>query len=122
MAASACKRFTWLAAALSLALGRVGAGHAAPPALDEQLAPGWDTIFSPDRVFRINGVWRGTLDNLIDPPLAGFEPDCEGLGAPCLTLSVAAASRGQTPYRGSEVQSLPGGAASVLPGIWLRIL
>jgi beta-glucanase (GH16 family) len=55
---------------------------------------------------QINGPWIGTGGNYIDPALAQVVQTFDGESNGYLELSVAAASPGQTPYHGSEVQSV----------------
>jgi beta-glucanase (GH16 family) len=83
------------------------------PLFIEGFLPAWSgpAPTSPDGRFRVNGPWIGTGGNLIDDALATFIPSFETYSPHgFLQLSVAAARPGQTPYHGSEIQSLATGS------------
>ena len=84
--------------------------------MSEKFSAPWPGHASPDGLFQINGPWIGTLGDLIDPALAtlsgGGDQDAPGM----LQLSVAPARPGQTPYHGSEIQSLAGNRETKVPG------
>jgi hypothetical protein len=65
----------------------------------------WCSVRSPDGIWRINGPWKGTGSNLLDPALAQLSSTYKGESGGFLSLKVQADA-----LRGSEIQTvtLPG--------------
>ncbi len=71
------------------------------PLVYQEFLP-WQGNVSPDHIWRIAGVWKGTGNNVLDPALAALLPAYEGQPGGFLSLSVKA-----NELRGSEIQTLP---------------
>ncbi len=87
-----------------------GAAQAQAPAQEtpgggiaQNFRPPWNGNLSPDGLWRIAGVWKGTGGNVLDPALAQISRPFGSATDGALLLSVAA-----NDLRGSEIQTLKG--------------